>query len=400
MPLSPLDLTLTTLRDVTGNWVRSGLTTLGIFMGVAAVSATLNIDTITQAVLQERLAVRDNPNVTAALFGGRSRPPVAFDAAQMAELEQAVPGILSMSRVSYIWRVNNVRYLANVTDNINALGVSENYQRTTGRQMLGGRFFDPEDYETFRPVAIVDTVLAQTLFQGANPLNEGIFVNNTRFTVVGLIETKNIEGSEDGEPPGTLWLPEPYGSILMGGSRSWRQLQVGLRSLDNYDTTLEQVEAQLEQMFPGYDIYTSGNVEDLYEEDQRQRASIRVLKAVGLLSLVIGGVGIANITIAAIMERTREIGLRRAIGATDFEIMAQFIAEAALLSLIGGTAAVGTVHLLTKAATTTIFEAPYTFNWRDATLSMGAAFGVGVGASLLPALRVTQIDVVQALRGE
>ncbi|MEO1069762.1 MAG: ABC transporter permease [Cyanobacteria bacterium J06638_6] len=201
MPLSPLDLTLTTLRDVTGNWVRSGLTTLGIFMGVAAVSATLNIDTITQVVLQERLAVRDNPNVTAVVFGDRARPPVAFDAAQMAELEQAVPGILGMSRVSYIWRVDNVRYLGNVTDNINTLGVSENYQRTTGRQMLEGRFFDPEDYETFRPVAIVDTVLAQTLFQGANPLNEGIFINNTRFTVVGLIETKNIEGSEDGEPP-------------------------------------------------------------------------------------------------------------------------------------------------------------------------------------------------------
>ncbi|MBD2234769.1 ABC transporter permease [Phormidium tenue] len=400
MPLSPLDLSLTTLRDLTGNWVRSGLTALGIFMGVAAVNATLNIDTIANRVLQEQLAARDNPNITVSVFGGRDRPPVEFDAAEISELEQSVPGILSTSRVSYLWRVNDVRYADSVTDNFEAWSVSENYQRTTGRRVLDGRFFDFEDYEAFRPVAVIDTVLAQRLFEEVSPLGEGIFINNTRFTVVGLIETKNIEGSEDGEPPGTLWLPEPYGAILMGNSRSWSQLQVALRDLNDYDTVPEQVEAQLQQMFPGYDIYAGGNVEDLYEEEQRQRASIRVLKAVGLLALVIGGVGIANITIAAIMERTREIGLRRAIGATDLEIMAQFIAEAALLSLIGGTTAVATVHGLTKVATTTVFEAPYEFNWRDAALSMGAAFGVGVGASFLPALRVTRIDVVQALRGE
>ncbi|MFQ4139783.1 ABC transporter permease [Nodosilinea sp. PGN35] len=400
MPLSPLDLSLTTLRDLTGNWVRSGLTALGIFMGVAAVNATLNIDTIAHRVLQAQLAARDNPSVTAVVSGGRGRPAVEFDAAQMAELEQSVPGVASLSRVAYLWRVSEVRGAGTVTSNFQAMSISATYQRTTGRQVLEGRFFDAEDFDAFRPVAIIDTVLAQQLFETASPLGEGIFIDSTRFTVVGLIETKNIEGNEDGEPSGTLWVPEPYGNILTGSSRTWRHLEVGLRDLNDYDTVPDQVVAQLEQMFPGYDVYTWGNVQDLYEEDQRQQASLRVLKAVGLLSLVIGGVGIANITIAAIMERTREIGLRRAIGATDLEIMAQFIAEAALLSLIGGTAAVATVHGLTKVATTTVFEAPYEFNWRDAALSMGAAFGVGVGASFLPALRVTQIDVVQALRGE
>ncbi|MGG6238316.1 ABC transporter permease [Nodosilinea sp. AN01ver1] len=398
MPLSPLDLTLTTLRDVTGNWVRSGLTALGIFMGVAAVNATLNIDTIANRVLQERLEARDNPNITPFVYG-RDRPPVEFDETAIAEIQQAVPGILSISRVTQLWG-SEVQYQGTVTDSLDAFSVSENYQRTTGRQVLAGRFFDREDFDAFRPVTVIDTVLAQQLFQQAPPLGEGIFINGTRFTVVGLIENKDLYGSEDGEPTGSLWVPEPYGDLLQGRFRFGGQIQIALQNLDDFATTRDAVEAQLQQMFPGYETYIGGNVEDLYEEEQRQRASIRVLKAVGLLALVIGGVGIANITIAAIMERTREIGLRRAIGATDLEIMAQFIAEAALLSLIGGTTAVGTVHLLTKAATTTIFEAPYEFNWRDAALSMGAAFGVGVGASFLPALRVTQIDVVQALRGE
>ena len=83
MALSPLDLSLTTLRDLTGNWVRSGLTALGIFMGVAAVNATLNIDTIANRVLQERLEARDNPNITPWVYG-RDRPPVEFDAAAIA----------------------------------------------------------------------------------------------------------------------------------------------------------------------------------------------------------------------------------------------------------------------------------------------------------------------------
>ncbi len=398
MSLSLFDLSLTTLRDVTGNWVRSGLTTLGIFMGVAAVNATLNIDTITHRVLQDRLEARDNPNLTAIAFG-RDRPRPEFNPAELADLEKAVPGILSISRVTYVG-VDEVQYQGETTNQVNALGVSENYQRTTGRQMLAGRFFGPEDFESFRPVTVIDTVLAQQLFQGASPLGQGMFIDGTRFTVVGVIEAKNLDSSDEGEPTGTLWMPEPYAAILQGRARPWRQIQVALRSLEDYDTLPDRVEAQLQQMFPGYEVYVWGNVEDLYEEDQRQRASIRVLKAVGLLALVIGGVGIANITIAAIMERTREIGLRRAIGATDLEIMAQFIAEAALLSLIGGTTAVAAVHGLTKVATVTIFEAPYEFNWRDAALSMGAAFGVGVGASFLPALRVTRIDVVQALRGE
>ncbi|MBD2109821.1 ABC transporter permease [Nodosilinea sp. FACHB-13] len=398
MPLSPLDLSLTTLRDLTGNWVRSGLTALGIFMGVAAVNATLNIDTIANRVLQEQLAARDNPNITPFVYG-RSLPPVEFDQAAIAEIQAAIPGILSISRVTQLWGTE-VQYQGTITDSVDALSVSENYQRTTGRQVLDGRFFDPEDFNAFRPVTVIDTVLAQQLFQETPPLGEGIFINGTRFTVIGLIENKNLYGSEEGEPTGTLWVPEPYGDLLQGRFRFGSQIQIALQSLDDFETTRDSVEAQLQQMFPGYELYIDGNVADLYEEEQRQRASIRVLKAVGLLALVIGGVGIANITIAAIMERTREIGLRRAIGATDLEIMTQFIAEAALLSLIGGTTAVATVHGLTKVATTTVFEAPYEFNWRDAALSMGAAFGVGVGASFLPALRVTQIDVVQALRGE
>ena len=107
-----------------------------------------------------------------------------------------------------------------------------------------------------------------------------------------------------------------------------------------------------------------------------------ILNIVGAIALVIGGVGIANITVASVVERTREIGLRRAVGATDSEVMLQFVFEVVLLSAVGGIAAIATVHFLSKIATTTLFEAPYEFQPRDAAISMGAAVGGGLGVEL------------------
>jgi putative ABC transport system permease protein len=395
MALSPLDLSLNTLRDLTGNWVRSGLTTLGIFMGVTAINATLNIDTITSNVLQQKLESRDNPYVSPWIYG-QDKPRIEWTEEVIADLQQSVPGVVSISRVRNL-PVSQVQYLGNTETNVDAAAVSQNYQRTTGRQILQGRFFDLADFDEYRPVVVIDQVLAEKLFPDRDPLGEGIFINNTRFSVVGITESKRFW--EEQELTGSLWVPESYAQIMQGRFRYGR-IQIAIDDLDNYEAIQDAIQAYLEYTFPGYTVNVWGNVGDIYEEEQQLKASVRVLKAVGIMALIIGGVGIANITIAAIMERTREIGLRRAIGASDLEVMAQFIAEAALLSLIGGAGAVVTVHFLTKAATTTVFEAPYEFHLRDAAISMGAAFAVGVGSSFLPALRVTQIDVVQALRGE
>jgi putative ABC transport system permease protein len=121
------------------------------------------------------------------------------------------------------------------------------------------------------------------------------------------------------------------------------------------------------------------------------------LTAVGIISLLIGGVGIANITIAAVMERTPEIGLRRAIGAKKQDILLQFILEAAILSLLGGIAAIISVHGLTMVVAET-FNLPYEFESKTAALSLGSALLVGVGAGFLPAVRASRLDPVKALR--
>ncbi|MEY3298603.1 MAG: hypothetical protein RLZZ597_1863 [Cyanobacteriota bacterium] len=395
MALSPVDLAFTTLRALSGNWVRSGLTALGIFMGVAAVNATLNIEAVSQTVIADRLAQMESPGFTPYIYA-EDRPEPDLDEAVIANIKRSIPQVLDISRVMWLWE-GEVQYQGTTPPESPTLqAVSVNHQHTTGRRLVDGRFFETADLDNFRAVVIIDQLLAEQLFEGISPLGESLFIDSNRFTVIGVMESKKIW--EEGQPSGTVWMTEAYGNLLHSIGQS--EVRFALQGLDNYEQIEQALEAKLKEIFPGYDVFLWGNVAGLYQEQQQQRAAIRVLKAVGILALVIGGVGIANITIAAIMERTREIGLRRAIGATDLEIMAQFIAEAALLSLLGGTAAVVAVHFATKTATTTLFEAPYKFRPQDAALSMGAAFVIGVGSSLLPALRITRIDVVQALRGE
>lgn len=398
MALSPTDLILTTFRDLGGNWVRSGLTTLGIFMGVAAVNATLNIEAITQTQLQEKLEQRDNPFVRFFMYDptGLKGPPEVGEEDFVA-MQQEVSGIAGVSRRVRVFNVSQVRYQGQVVLDADVEGVSLNYQETTGRRMLEGRFFQETDFEEYYPVAVINTVLADQLFPNGAPVNQGLFLDTIRMTVVGVVEAK--QGRADREPEAEVWLTENYASAI-AGRYSWGNTQIAIEELEDYESVEDGIEAFLQQRYAGFEVRVWGNAADLYQEEQQQRTSSRILKVVGLLALVIGGVGIANITVAAVMERTREIGLRRAIGATDWEVMMQFIVEAALLSVIGGTVAIASVHGLTKLATDRVFEAPYTFRIQDAAISMGAAFAVGVGASFIPALRVTQIDVVQALRGE
>jgi putative ABC transport system permease protein len=153
----------------------------------------------------------------------------------------------------------------------------------------------------------------------------------------------------------------------------------------------------LKQHFTGSDFYAGNNVEEILKQKETLELASRGLTAVGIISLLIGGVGIANITIAAVIERTSEIGLRRAIGAKRRDILLQFILEAVILSLVGGTAAIATVHGLTVVVADT-FKLPYKFETSTAALSLSSALLVGVGAGFLPALRASQLDPVKALR--
>lgn len=365
-------------------------------MGVAAVSATLNIQSITNAQMKQKLAERDQPFVIPYLYSDSFDTPQLGEADRLA-LKQAIPVIRSISSIGEVYTIRSVQFESQEVDNIQVQGVSPNYLETTGRKIVKGRFFAPIDFAEFRPVAILDEKLAATLFQGQDPIRQTIFAAGNRFTVIGVTQTKSL--GIDFQTQGTLWLTEEFATALQGGFRS-SNLQISPYELEDMKELRQKVEQVLQQRYPQMTVYLNDNASDLLAEKEMQKIAAGALAVVGLIALGIGGVGIANITIAAVMERTQEIGIRRAIGATQVEVMIQFILEAVLLSLVGGVSAIATVHGLTHVITAVAIPAPYEFSAQNTVLAMGSAVLVGVGSSFFPASRATKIDIVKALRSE
>jgi putative ABC transport system permease protein len=395
MAISFADLLKLTWRSLQSDWVRSGLTGLGVFMGVAAVSATLNVAEITNAQIEQKLADRDKPFITPYLDTESGFEWSEITDEDQAALKRTIAEIRAISMISQVWVIRTVQFEGTEVKEVQTFGVSQNYIDTTGRRMVQGRFFNALDFNQYRPVAIVDQKLATALFKQQSPVNQAIYAYGNRFTVVGVVETKS-QGEEYMRSSGILWLPQPLAKSFSRYSSN--ELQISSHRLEELSTLETRVKQVLEKRHPRTSVFTAGNAKDLVKERELQQTSSRALAAVGLIALGIGGVGIANITIAAVLERTKEIGLRRAIGATQAEIMMQFILEAVILSVLGGVAAIATVHGLTKLVTTTVIQVPYKFSSQTAALSMAAAIGVGVGSSFFPALRATKINVVTALR--
>jgi putative ABC transport system permease protein len=394
MSISLPDLIAITCKSLYSSPLRSGLTMLGVFMGVSAVSATLNVGSITDAQIRAKLTERDRPYVVPYLTPQGNFGIEELDQADRQTLQQNVLNIRSISSLSELY-FNSIQFEGQEATEIQSLGVSQNYVETTGRKILQGRFFNAADFAQYRPVAIIDRQLVNLLFEGQKALGKDIYADGTRLTVIGVIETKS-DGS-DFKSSGTLWLPQTFAEVLQGGF-SLRGLQIGSHKLEDIPQLKEQIEKILTQRHPKSIVYLEDNTEDLLREQELQKTAAKALYVVALIALLIGGVGIANISIASVMERIKEIGLRRAIGATQTEVMIQFILEATILSLVGGTLAIATVHGLTMTATTKFIQAPYQFSSHRAALSLGSALLVGVGASFFPALKASRVDVIQALR--
>ncbi|MCT7966411.1 ABC transporter permease [Laspinema sp. D1] len=390
MSLSIFDLIRISCDSLRGNRLRSALTTLGVFMGVTAVSATLQVRTISTAVIAEEIEKREAPQVQAMEW---SRSGSRLRVEDVGYLKSRLSGVQAIGTSAGIDYGASIIFEQNEgTANVSA--VSEGYLQIAGRSILQGRFFSEADFTSYRSVAVIDNVLREQIFKKINPVGKRIYFNGRLYVVIGLVDTK-IQ-YKDEEPSGEMLVPMSLYAALTG-RRNIGTILIRPQEMAEMNRLEEQVKQLLTQRYPDGEVYTWNNVEDIIEQKKTLDLVSRALLAVGAVALLVGGVGIANITIAAVMERTPEIGLRRAIGATSGDIMFQFILEAAILSLLGGVLAILTVHGLTMVVADR-FELPYEFERKTAGLAIGSALLVGVGAGFLPAMQASKLDPVQALR--
>ena len=357
-------------------------------MGVAAVSATLQVGNISRAVIAKQLAERTAPRVGIYMWGDRG-----LKLEDMEFLRHRLKGVQAISAANGFDINNKVIFQAEKAES-SGRAVSQDYLLTSGRLLRAGRFFSPSDFADYRPVVVIDEMLATQLFKGGKkPIDQRIYVNRRPYIVIGVMESKQ----DSSEKPTNLILMSMSLYKVITGSQRIGGIYVRPYNLKDITGMEKQAEKVLKQRFPKAKVRTFNNVKEILEQQKTLELTSRGLLAVGVISLLVGGVGIANITIAAVIERTPEIGLRRAIGATQRDILLQFILEAVILSLAGGIAAIVTVHGLTVVVAD-VFKLPYKFDSNTAALALGAALAVGVGAGFFPALRASQLDPVKALR--
>ncbi|MEB3279961.1 MAG: ABC transporter permease [Lyngbya sp.] len=393
MPLSPLNLIGLSCQSLIGNPLRSSLTIIGVFMGVAAVSATLQVRNISQAVIAQQLAERNAPQVgLVPQWNPITRQRISFTLEDIEFLKRRLKQAKAISGIN--WMRPSTVVFQDQEATPRRIAVAPNYIETSGQKLIAGRAFNSTDYQSFRPVVIIDKYLAEQLFKQQNPLGQNLYIDLKPYIVIGILPTD----AENEEPEGEVWMTTAFHSTI-SGNYTINSILIRPQKLEDLQSLEEQGKQLLEQRYKGSQFWSWNSVEDILEQKKTLESVSTALLVVGAISLLVGGVGIANVTIASVIERTPEIGLRRAIGATQHDVMLQFILEAAILSLVGGSLAIASVHGLTVIVAQR-FEFPYRFESRSAAIALSSAVLVGIGAGFFPALRASQLDPVKALKGQ
>ena len=402
------DIIRSALRSLSTNKLRSALTTLGIFIGVASVVVMVAVGTGTQATIKEEIE-RLGANVIMVIPGGAggaslqtaTRPTLSSDDA--VAIRDDGKGISAAAP-----SIAGVAHLATAVDNwsTGVHGITEDYFTARDRDLETGRLIDDKDDATGAKVVMLGLSTAQKLFGDIDPIGQVVRVNHLPMEVIGLLGRKGqtMDGSDLDDialVPLTTARDQLFGRAV-GKARSVSMITVKVTD----ETAIEEGIAEVRDILRFTHRLTEGQPDDFRInnvaetarlQEESSAALTQLLAAIASISLLVGGIGIMNIMLVSVTERTREIGIRMAIGARPAAILTQFLAEATILSVAGGLAGA----LLGFAAA--IFAQQYFYIRIELTsdpVTMAFAFSalVGVVFGMYPAITAARKSPLEALR--
>ena len=400
------------LRALASNKLRSVLTMLGIIIGVGAVITMIAVGRGATERVQEQMKGLGS-NIMLVLPGGVTQGGVRLGAQTGQALTEEDVGAIAREIPEVQVAAPSMRTSAQVVSgntnwSTSIFGTTNDYLEARDWPLAGGRAFEAAEMQGSAKVAIIGQTVAQQLFGDEDPLDQVIRVKKVPVTIVGLLEKKGQNSMGQDQDDVVIMPISTFRNRIQGGGagrlKRVNAISVKVREGQSMKAAEEGVKELLRQRFkvqPGADDPFS--IRNLTEILQAQEASSRVmtllLAAVAGISLVIGGIGIMNIMLVSVTERTREIGLRMAVGARGKDILAQFLIEAVTLSLIGGAIGV----LIGGIATWAVgYFAGWQVSMTMASILLAAGFSafVGIFFGFYPARRASQLLPIQALRYE
>ncbi|HEY0781701.1 MAG TPA: ABC transporter permease [Thermoanaerobaculia bacterium] len=398
-------IALTALR---ANALRSILTTIGIVIGVAAVVAVVSIVQGLQFTISNALQGVGATYVMVVVDNQAKVNNVAAHQVKLTwddgkELERRVPGIRLITPV--VFGRTQVKYLDRKYDPDAVLGVNETYQDVMNHTVDQGRFFSHVDLENRRKVAVVGTTVVEKLGLDPDPVGKEIYVGNYSAQVIGVMEKKGLSLGIDLDS--LVFVPFDSAVSLFGRNAA-DQVQIRLHATD--PDAVEAVKDGITRVLRQRHKIAADQPDDfrIQTQDELLKTASSVLGSVtavvgGIvgIALLVGGIGIMNIMLVSVTERTREIGVRKAVGARRQDILVQFLIEAVTLSLVGGFLGLAIGYGLG------VLVAQLLPGWPPAHVPLWAvalAFGfsalVGVFFGIYPAGKAARLDPIDALRYE
>jgi len=290
------------------------------------------------------------------------------------------------------------------------MGVEPKYQQIANLHLLSGRFFDQGDEDRASPVCVLGSAAKWSLFGSANPLGQYVKVNEQWFRVIGIVSPQLSSQSDSSGPTSVdvnnnIYVPLQAAILRLEDSYSDVRDEIDgiyLRLADNANISeaSQVVRAVLESSHHGADDFSIVVPAELLAEQKRTEQLFNtVMVAIASISLLVGGIGIMNIMLASILERTREIGLRRAVGARQSDIVRQFVVEATIISFAGGTIGVVFGFFISRLiAWLAGWSTIVTFS--SIALAFLVSISVGLVFGIYPAMKAARLDPVEAIRYE
>jgi putative ABC transport system permease protein len=398
------------VRALRRNTLRTLLTMLGIIIGVAAVIAMVSIGNGAKARIQSQIAAMGQ-NVILIMSGNMSRggfrmgfgSPGTLKIEDYDAIRREVDGVTGISpeiRVNAQVAAGNQNHLPTI------VGVGADYLDIRSWSLVSGANFTEADVRNANKVALIGKTAAETLFgEGTDPVGQIVRIKNAPFTITGFLKSKGMGvGLSSQDQDDVIFVPYTSAMKRLTGDNTFRSFSIQSSSPDLMDDVQQQVTELLRQrhrIAPGREddflVRTQREISETATETSRVMTML--LGSIAGVSLLVGGIGIMNIMLVSVTERTREIGIRMSIGARGRDILLQFLTEAVALSIVGGLIGIG----LGMGASRFISEK---FGWNTliSTDSILLAFAfsaaIGIFFGFYPARKAAQLDPIDALRYE